>query len=85
MNESVDHQKSLRALIRKWFGPFTFGKVHVLDVGRVAAGTRYVRIGASKSRETFSVVFFRHMDGTWNVFPPCNQVLAMGTSSRYLQ
>jgi hypothetical protein len=31
--------------------------------------SHYVRIGAAGADRSFTIVFFRHDDGSWNVFP----------------
>jgi hypothetical protein len=33
-------------------------------------GTRFVRVEVSRQERRVSFLFFRHIDGTWNVFPP---------------
>ena len=70
--------KSLRSLVRKWFGVDANFSVQIVEVGRTFPDRRrYVRIGAMGSESSSSIVFFRHDDGSWNVFPPTPRTLAM--------
>nr|WP_246279197.1 hypothetical protein [Paraburkholderia ultramafica] len=62
---------SLRLLVGKWFGSTPLMPVRVFDFGRVTpGGARYVRVGVARPNRTLAIVFFRHGDGSWNVFPP---------------
>ena len=70
--------KSLRSLVRKWFGVDADLSVQIVEVGRTFPGRRrYVRIRAVATGNSSSIVFFRHVDGSWNVFPPTPKTLAM--------
>ncbi|RZF23677.1 hypothetical protein EVC45_43020 [Paraburkholderia sp. UYCP14C] len=71
--------KSLRSQVEKLVGP-TRGRgarVCVLDRSR-SGGTWCVRIQLDRSTGSFSLFFFRHADGTWHVFPPCQRRPEMG-------
>ena len=61
-------ENSLRRLVDKWFGHCAQGTVHVIKCGRTSADrNRYVRVGGERK---LAIVFFRHSDGSWKVFPP---------------
>ncbi|CAE6867643.1 hypothetical protein R75465_08070 [Paraburkholderia aspalathi] len=71
-------EKSLRSLIDKWLGSKDAMTIHVLEFSRMPADRRrYVRVGASQLQGTLAIVFFRHDDGSWNVFPPKSTAPAM--------
>ncbi|ASV96885.1 hypothetical protein CJU94_01060 [Paraburkholderia aromaticivorans] len=62
---------SLRSLVNKWFAPTRSMPVRVTQTGRVlATHGRYVRLEGCTSRGPLTIVFFRHDDGSWFVFPP---------------
>lgn len=64
-------EKPLRALVDKWLGPGAAMTVRVMEFSRTPWDQRrYVRVGAFAQEGSFSIVFFRHDDGSWNVFPP---------------
>ena len=63
-------EKCLRLLVVKWFGPAAVVTARVLAFSRTSSDRRrYVRIGAVRSDGYLAIVFFRHDDGSWNVFP----------------
>lgn len=71
-------EKSLRLLVGKWFGPAAAVSVHVMEFSRTASDRRrYVRVGALRAQGLLTIVFFRHDDGSWNVFPPKANTPAM--------
>jgi hypothetical protein len=71
-------EKSLRSLVGKWFGPSAMVTVRVFEFSRTPAdGRRYVRLGAVRPEGELTIVFFRHDDGSWNVFPPRTNMPAM--------
>ncbi|MFP3570733.1 hypothetical protein, partial [Paraburkholderia sp. SIMBA_030] len=52
--------------------------VQIVEVGRTFPDRRrYVRIGAAASEYSSSIVFFRHDDGSWHVFPATPKTMAM--------
>lgn len=62
---------SLRSLVDKWLAPTPSMPAHVTQFGRVlATHSRYVRIDARTSGGPLTIVFFKHGDGSWCVFPP---------------
>jgi hypothetical protein len=71
-------EKPLRALVDKWLGPGAATTVRVMEFSRTPSDRRrYVRVGAFRRETGFSIVFFRHDDGSWNVFPARTNVPAM--------
>jgi hypothetical protein len=71
-------EKSLRVLVDKWLGPGGAMTVRVMEFSRTRSDRRrYVRVGTFWREECFAIVFFRHDDGSWNVFPPGTDMPAM--------
>ena len=71
-------EKSLRSLIDKWLGSNEAMTMRVIQFSRMPADRRrYVRVSASRSQGSLTIVFFRHDDGSWNVFPPKSTAPAM--------
>ncbi|MBB5496044.1 hypothetical protein [Paraburkholderia sp. MM5384-R2] len=75
MNDTVN---PLRTLVEKWLAPTRATPAHVVRTGRMAiTRARYVRLEGAISSRPLTIVFFRHGTGSWNVFPPDEQVPAM--------
>jgi hypothetical protein len=69
---------SLRSLVNKWLAPTFSMPARVTQSGRLlATRSRYVRIEGRTSSGTLTIVFFRHGDGSWCVFPPMRTTPAM--------
>ncbi|MFM0326485.1 hypothetical protein [Caballeronia glebae] len=69
---------SLRSLVDKWFAPTLSMPAHVTDVGRLLRNrVRYVRLEGRTSSGALAIVFFRHVDGSWSVFPPAPELPTM--------
>ena len=63
-------EKCLRTLVGKWFGPSAVVAIRVVEFSRTRTDRRrYVRIGVMRPDGGLTIVFFRHDDGSWNVFP----------------
>jgi hypothetical protein len=63
-------EKCLRTLVGKWFGLSAVVTIRVMEFSRTRTGRRrYVRISAARADGSLTIVFFRHDDGSWNVFP----------------
>ncbi|MGF6722009.1 hypothetical protein P3T43_001356 [Paraburkholderia sp. GAS41] len=63
--------KSLHWIVDKWLAPSLATPARVTRMRR--AGSRRVRgvcVETSRPEGVLSIVFFRHDDGSWNVFPP---------------
>jgi hypothetical protein len=64
-------EKSLRVMVEKWFSPTPATTVRVTEFGRISSTQRrYVRAEAPRPTGLFVIFFFRHDDGSWNVYPP---------------
>jgi hypothetical protein len=65
------NHSSLRALVDKWLAPTVSMPARVTHVGRLlATHSRYVQLEGGTSGAMPTIVFFRHADGAWRVFPP---------------
>jgi hypothetical protein len=72
-------QKSLHWAVDKWLAPTPATPARVVRLCRIAAtGARYVCIEALRPTGVLAIIFFRHDDGSWNVFPPQAKRPAMG-------
>ncbi|EEA01865.1 conserved hypothetical protein [Burkholderia sp. H160] len=71
--------RSLRSQVEKLVGPTgnRGARVRLLDRSR-SGGTCRVWIQIELPSGAFSIFFFRHADGTWHVFPPCQRRPEMG-------
>lgn len=76
MSVVKDLNRSLRFLVNDWFG-----KGENLRVTRPVHSHklpwRAVRVEAKRSSDTVAIVFFRHGDGSWCVYPPQRIQLTM--------
>jgi hypothetical protein len=62
---------SLRSLVDKWLAPTFSMPARMTQIGRVlATHGRYVRLEGCSSTGPLTIIFFRHEDGSWCVFPP---------------
>jgi hypothetical protein len=62
-------QKSLRTLVHDWFG--AAGNLQVTRLERSCGMPwRAVRVEMQRSSGPFAIVFFRHDDASWCVYPP---------------
>jgi hypothetical protein len=65
----------LRSVVEKWFAT---APVRVTRFKWSGMGdSRSVRVEARSSSKAFSIVFFKHEDGAWRVFPPDGRRPAM--------
>jgi hypothetical protein len=62
--------RSLRWNIDKWFGPAHRARIIVTRAQGVKWGVRCVCIREKDSDSEIVIFLFRHMDGSWSVFPP---------------
>jgi hypothetical protein len=71
MKTTNDH--SLRTQVDKWLAPGVSTPVRVTEFGRTRfGGRRYVRVETSLPFGSRALLFFRHDDGCWCVFPPAS-------------
>jgi hypothetical protein len=62
--------QSLRCLVEKWLAPAPGSAVRVTEFSRTRwDGRRYVCVRTSSSAGARALLFFRHDDGSWCVFP----------------
>src|ERR1700686_5301926 len=77
-SEMGSGEKCLRTLVGKWFGPSAVMTIRVVEFSRTRTDRRrYVRIGEARVDGSLTIVFFRHDDGSWNVFPAKRRAPAM--------
>lgn len=63
------NEQSLRCQVEKWLAPAPAIPVHVTEFSRTRwGGRRYVCVETADG--TRALLFFRHDDGGWCVFPP---------------
>ncbi|MGF6919426.1 hypothetical protein OKW28_003623 [Paraburkholderia sp. 40] len=71
--------KPLRLMVENWLAPNRAMAVRVIEFGHFRSHRGgYVRVEALWPTGSVSMFFFRHRDGTWNVFPPNPERPAMG-------
>jgi len=71
-------ERSLRLLVEKWLAPTPATPVRVIQFSRARSNQRrYVRVEVLRPTGAVEMFFFRHGDGTWCVFPPETERLAM--------
>jgi hypothetical protein len=69
---------TLRPLVEKWLSLTATTPVRLSRFSCQASGQpRHVRIDAMRPEGAVAILFFRHPDGTWRVFPPETERLAM--------
>ena len=69
-------QMSLRSLVEKWVGAAQVRVTQFCHARR--APWRYVCIEAELLSQPVALIFFRHDDGSWCVFPPQQKRPEMG-------
>ena len=71
--------QSLRWVIEKWFGADLSACIRLTRAGQSCQRQcRCVRVEAARQSGPFSILFFRHEDGSWYVFPPGGNRPAIG-------
>jgi hypothetical protein len=67
------HEHSLRTQVEKWLAPGLSAPVRVTEFSRTRVGRRrYVCVETAMPRGLRALLFFRHDDGCWCVFPPAS-------------
>lgn len=61
--------RSLRTLVEKWIGRTDGVRVTQFSHGRDEQ-YRFVRVEGAPDAAFIALIFFRHNDGSWCVFPP---------------
>ena len=76
-------ENSLHWAVDKWLAPTPARPARVVRLCRShVTGARYVCIEAQHPGGLLAIIFFRHDDGTWNVFPPQAERPAMNGHRR---
>lgn len=74
-------ERSLRRVIESWLGTRHAKHIRVTRLSqRRRQLCRYVRVEVDRDKGTLVIVFFRHDDGSWCVFPPTPRSPIMGTA-----
>jgi hypothetical protein len=61
---------SLHSLVDKWLHPTDASPARVIGSGRTAlARVRFVCLEIERNDRPIALLFFRHVDGTWHIFP----------------
>lgn len=69
---------SLRVLVQRWLAPGPGASLRITRFSCVGSERRrHVRVDAWRPDGTVTILFFRHKDGMWRVFPPDAERLAM--------
>ncbi|SAK97389.1 hypothetical protein AWB79_07459 [Caballeronia hypogeia] len=77
----IVRDRSLRKVVEFWFGSQPRNRLRVTRFSRSRCKLwRYVCVEMTRERGAFAVVFFRHDDGSWCVFPPAPHRPAMGAA-----
>jgi hypothetical protein len=64
-------ERSLRAVVDKWLGAESAQGIRVTSFSHSRQATwRYACVEATRGSGTLAIIFFRHDDGSWRVFPP---------------
>ncbi|MBP0588514.1 hypothetical protein J8I87_02025 [Paraburkholderia sp. LEh10] len=72
------HQQSLRELVEKWLSPTPATPLRVTQFSRTRdSNRRYVCVEVARPACSVAIMFFRHDDGSWRVFPPRRERPAM--------
>nr|WP_087044684.1 hypothetical protein [Caballeronia ptereochthonis] len=75
---SLASGRTLHSLVEKWFGPVSQTPLRVTRVGRAQSNRApCVHIELLSPKGPMGLFFFRHCDGSWWVFPPEADRLAM--------
>ncbi|MGT2509268.1 hypothetical protein [Cupriavidus basilensis] len=64
---------SLRGLMEKWLGPDGPTIARITRMRDDVRQRGYVLVEVERASGALSLMFFRHADGSWCVFPPCDR------------
>lgn len=79
--DMIPIEKTLHWAVEKWLGPRLAMPARVVRISRTQTGFRCVCVEAMCHGGLLSIFFFRHDDGSWNVYPPAQARPAMSTRS----
>jgi hypothetical protein len=70
-------EKTLHWAVAKWLAPTPAMPARVVRFCRAQTHCRCVRVQVVGHGRLLSIFFFRHDDGSWNVYPPAQARPAM--------
>lgn len=77
----IVRERSLRNVVESWLGTQPESRIRVTRFGHSRRNLwRYVCVESAREKGTTSLVFFRHDDGSWCVYPPAPRRPVMGTA-----
>ena len=77
----VARERSLRRVVESWLGTQQARHIRVTRFSHTRRKPwRYVFVEAARERGKLAIVFFRHDDGSWCVFPPAPRSPVMGAA-----
>jgi hypothetical protein len=75
-------RETLRSVVECWLGPKPESRLRITRVNRSRKKLwRYVCVESVRENGATALIFFRHDDGSWCVFPPAPTRPAMGVAS----
>ncbi|WP_155640726.1 hypothetical protein [Burkholderia pseudomultivorans] len=78
-------RRSLRRAVEKWIDPERLTRVQIVRPGCSKYGRAgLIRVEGESGSRPFAIFFFRHEDGSWQVFPPSmhRPVIGLGLAKR---
>ncbi|OUL73559.1 hypothetical protein CA601_43665 [Paraburkholderia hospita] len=77
----VARERSLRDVVNMWLGSDVAGRSRVTRITRSRREAwRCVCVESEGDQRSLKIMFFRHDDGCWFVFPPAPRRPAMGVA-----
>lgn len=77
----VARERSLRDVVNMWLGAGVAGRIRVTRITRSRRRAwRCVCVESEGDQRSVKIMFFRHDDGSWFVFPPAPRRPAMGVA-----
>jgi hypothetical protein len=77
----IVRERSLRSVVESWLGANPESRIRVTRFGHSRGSLwRYVCVESARENGAMAIVFFRHDDGSWCVFPPAPRRPAMGAA-----
>jgi hypothetical protein len=77
----VARERSLRDVVSMWLGSDVAGRIRVTRITRSRRRAwRCVCVESGGDQRSLKIMFFRHDDGSWFVFPPAPRRPVMGVA-----
>lgn len=71
----------LRTVVERWLAPTHGAPLRISRFGFAGSDRRRrVRVEVMRTQGSVVILFFKHDDGAWHVFPPQRERLSMGVS-----